>query len=586
MRSIFRIALALALVGLAARARADAPPFRVGPGGTHATIQAAIDDAIAAGGTRDIQVAVGRRTESLRIVPPLTSRLTGLRLLGGWDEGFSVRRTDPALTVVDAAGHGRVLRVSWRLDGPLVVDGLTLTGGLEEFGAGVDLTVQGHGGVTFSNDRIVGNRVRGDVAQGAGLQGSVFGGGWLRMLGNVVEGNSIETGRYAFGGGAWLLAGDTSRIELRDNRFADNQAQVAADEPTNGDGLWLFVADSASLVMDHNVLERNRSLSPRGGTALDLGSEDQVEGARSLVATRNRVVDNVGGERPLVKLNVGPSTPFTLTDSVVAGGHGPGVHSSVSDGGVLYATNLTITRNAGIAFVADDLGGQTFVSNSILFGNGTDDAWSAVESHNLREDPSFVDPLWDFHLRPGSPAIDAGDDVPAGGLGANDIDGDRRRRGLRVDIGADETAGPGEPACSVLPFVGQSAPICRCVSEPDLRATRCGALLDDLLVSVRIPIDRDPALPLPVRWTLLPVLPVSGAYAMSAEALVGNQWEPQQWQGPAAPSLKDGQPVMEAFVWKLPGKATPVRTRLEYFRPGAAKASEVTLEVTLPDPPK
>jgi hypothetical protein len=89
-----------------------------------------------------------------------------------------------------------------------------------------------------------------------------------------------------------------------------------------------------------------------------------------------------------------------------------------------------------------------------------------------------------------------------------------------------------------------------------------------------------------VRWTILPVLPVSGAYSMSAEALVGNQWEPEQWQGPSAPSLKDGQSVTESFVWKVPGKATPVRTRLKYFRAGAAQASEATIEVTLPDVPK
>jgi hypothetical protein len=45
----------------------------------------------------------------------------------------------------------------------------------------------------------------------------------------------------------------------------------------------------------------------------------------------------------------------------------------------------------------------------------------------------------DYHLGAGSPAIDAGSNHPPGGLGPFDIDGETRRRGTRVDIGADET---------------------------------------------------------------------------------------------------------------------------------------------------
>ena len=43
-----------------------------------------------------------------------------------------------------------------------------------------------------------------------------------------------------------------------------------------------------------------------------------------------------------------------------------------------------------------------------------------------------------------------------------------------MDIGADEALSPAgpfrEPACSVLPFAGESTAVCRCVSEPDFRA--------------------------------------------------------------------------------------------------------------------
>jgi hypothetical protein len=244
----------------------------------------------------------------------------------------------------------------------------------------------------------------------------------------------------------------------------------------------------------------------------------------------------------------GPGT-LVFGDSIVALGTGPAVRAGVAHGAEVFLTNLTLTDNGGAA-VEGLGGGTTNLSNTILWDNGGD-ASGVVESRNLREDPLFFDPLTDgywYHLRPGSPAIDAGGGGAPGGLGRQDIDREERVRGPRVDVGADEAAsacpGPGpcrEPACTVLPFAGESTNVCRCVSEPTLMAFRCGALLDDLMLIARVPSDRDPSIPLPIRWTILPVMPVAGSYSMSAAALLGSQWEPQTWQGPAAPSLKEAR---------------------------------------------
>jgi Right handed beta helix region len=59
--------------------------------------------------------------------------------------------------------------------------------------------------------------------------------------------------------------------------------------------------------------------------------------------------------------------------------------------------------------------------------------------HSRYADPRLRRPArGDLHLRPGSPAIDAGLAVRARWVGHQDIDGQRRVQGVRIDIGADE----------------------------------------------------------------------------------------------------------------------------------------------------
>jgi hypothetical protein len=93
---------------------------------------------------------------------------------------------------------------------------------------------------------------------------------------------------------------------------------------------------------------------------------------------------------------------------------------------------------AGTATVAycDIQGGQPAVSVSFLaalqWGTG-----------NLESAPGFANPsLGDFHLLQGSPCIDAGDPLFMSIPLEVDLDGQPRVRNGRVDMGADESAGP------------------------------------------------------------------------------------------------------------------------------------------------
>jgi hypothetical protein len=580
-----RAPAAACLVLLAASAHADPLAyFKVGPGGTHATIQSAIDAALAGGGDKEIRVASGTFPERLTI------RAYGshahLLVLGGWDKDFRERRPGGPPTVVDAGRLGAALVVeSDSLNVGLA--GLTFRQGDSAVAGGIWARLSGFARLSIWQTVVRDNTARDGAA--AGLDAALQDDALLWIEKSLFLENRSESGGAPAVAGASIRASGSADVILRGTDFTGNEARATGSAEIVGAALQIYVSGSAAARIEDGTFLDNRSISAVGGPIVALGRLDSIGSTAFIGAWRNRLLGSDSGTEPQVYLEQsGPGT-LVFGDSVVALGTGPAVRAGVAFGAEVFLTNLTLTDNGGAA-VQGLGGGTTYLSNTILYDNGGD-ASGVVESRNLRDDPLFVDPDTDaywYHLRPGSPAIDAGGGGAPGGLGRQDIDREARVRGPRVDIGADEAASPlgpfREPACTVLPVAGESTNVCRCVSEPTLHSFRCGALLDDLMLIARVPLDREASVPLPIRWTILPVMPVAGSYSMSAAALLASQWEPQTWQGPAAPSLKEGTPVTESFVWKIPGtNATPVRTRLEYVPAGGAPTREVTIEVTLPD---
>jgi len=112
-------------------------------------------------------------------------------------------------------------------------------------------------------------------------------------------------------------------------------------------------------------------------------------------------------------------------------------------------------------------------SNNLLFSD-PQNALTAGPG-TVEADPLFIDPPFgDYHVKPGSPAIDAGDDsaVPATDLDGNpitDLDDNPRIQGAHVDIGAYETAP--EPDAQTLAVTALAALLGVAASEA-ARASR------------------------------------------------------------------------------------------------------------------
>ena len=431
-----------------------------------------------------IYVAGGVYTGTGAAVITVTRSIT---LYGGWNGASSgpvVRDPTAYPTILDGEGARRVVHISGditpTLDGFIITrgNGTGLTDNCPTSAGNPD----GCGGGIFvyrAHPVIVNNVITNNVAAvtTAGYPTSTtgYGGGmYLRdadravISGNVIISNVASTANDGMGGGICLF-GTGSGLVVQANQVLSN---VAAQSTAWGGGI---AGGPDGALIQGNLVEGNRTRAAGGGYGAGLyqwygsaeyrdnivrgnaGGDAVYLGYSRSRFEGNRVVDNatrVGvslsyGPGPTLVNNVvarsasdlytvkayayagAPLNATLLHNTLVGSGSGSGVY--IETGYVtLSLTNTIIVSHVWGITNTVPASSAVFADHTLFWGNTNN---GILGSNPVFGDPRFLNPAGgNYHLGPGSAAIDAGVDA---GVTA-DIDGDPRPIGAGYDIGADE----------------------------------------------------------------------------------------------------------------------------------------------------
>jgi predicted outer membrane repeat protein len=286
-------------------------------------------------------------------------------------------------------------------------------------------------------------------------------------------------------GGGMVLHGSPGAT-LRDCAFIDNTAEgLAAQETGTAGGIFCVVSSvpmTDCTFIGNRAIGGDYTLSGKGGAIWSTGSSPTLtncafigneasavssehsgvaggfgcsEASNSMTLTNCTFIGNTassaGGGMYAVALGTGPIpkvTNCTFSANTAGGGAGGAISSSGELGGLPGITlNNCIVWGNGPSPIVDELGAVTTINHSDVQGG-----WPGLGSNNIDEDPLFVD-AGDVHLAPGSPCIDAGNNIAVPPGVDTDLDGNPRF--VDQPYAADCPQAPGQ--CGDPPIVDMGA---------------------------------------------------------------------------------------------------------------------------------
>lgn len=443
-------ALALASASQARILRVSPDGVDTLPGDDWSRAKRTVGAALSAATSGDeIWVGAGRYAERIQLKD-------GVSLYGGF-AGHETERHQRDWTthfsILDGQRGGVVVLIQNAAGPQTRLDGFQITGGKAIHGGGVKIDT--------SAPVIANNLIHGNETDGAGAGLSVWAGQpvstsltrYPEIVGNVIAENSA-IGSEGDGGGIAVVS---SSPRITGNIIVRNEAT------RNGGGICCWRSHAPTIA--NNLIQANSASVPYSlrtdDGALSTGGGGLFASATDL---DGRPIDDAVSA-PLVVNNV------WLANGAAQGGGLCLVDSIRTDLGVARVVNNTIVANHGagiswshrtvviennlVAFNTVGLeqwpGIHTGFTNrfNCLYGNSVQDRradylgladLTGIDG-NLRADPLLANArIGEVHLQPDSPCVDAGapgntpDDW-------TDIDGQARRIGGRIDIGADESDG-------------------------------------------------------------------------------------------------------------------------------------------------
>jgi hypothetical protein len=308
----------------------------------------------------------------------------------------------------------------------------TNTAGQEWRGGGILL--RGSARAVVSGNRLSGN------------QGGYYGGAVYAFASDYVS----ITHNHVFSNSA-IVEGGSFEIEESDNAYVGFN-DITDNRAVGGGGLSL--RGSYNPTIDSNNIHKNSGLTAAGM---------YVDSSPDALIVNNMIWKNTvndAGKAPAIQIYssdfVTPCHATILHNTIISntGAGSAAIHIQLEEPSTVVISNtIIVSQSVGVTITA----GNTAVMEGILWGSGhwqTAQVWGGegtviTGSINIYEDPGFLDASADdYHLAPGSAAIDAGSPTWLW----YDFDGGLRPVGAGPDIGADEL----DSLTSYLPLVMRS----------------------------------------------------------------------------------------------------------------------------------